>query len=265
MGACRQGEIRVMEIRQHPSRGFTLIELLVVISIIALLIALLLPALRQAREVAKQSQCLSNKRQVGIAMGAYSVDHRQEVPGGGARYGPGSAGTRHWYMFYLTSDTDTRFAKTAYLESAKAVRCPMSEQTGTYGGCYGAYKANQESLTSDGAFWIQTPWGTGLFQGMKVDLIPRPPHLLVNTCTFSTQTSVFGDSHEEFSHRLSSAPQWGAVWLAHMESTAGLFMDGHAAPTTGQQLLEVANAVYKNGSSAGIRDWYTADGELITN
>lgn len=55
-------------------KAFTLIELLVVISIIALLIAILLPTLRNARESASSMQCLSSLRQVGIAMAAYASD-----------------------------------------------------------------------------------------------------------------------------------------------------------------------------------------------
>lgn len=55
--------------------GFTLIELLVVISIIALLIGILLPALGGARESARRVQCLSNQRQVVIAMSTYAADN----------------------------------------------------------------------------------------------------------------------------------------------------------------------------------------------
>ncbi len=56
--------------------GFTLVELLVVVSIIALLIALLLPALNKARDVTQQVRCLANQRQLGVFMQVYAQEHR---------------------------------------------------------------------------------------------------------------------------------------------------------------------------------------------
>jgi prepilin-type N-terminal cleavage/methylation domain-containing protein/prepilin-type processing-associated H-X9-DG protein len=61
-------------------RGFTLIELLVVIAIIAILAAILFPVFAQAREKARQSTCLSNLRQLGLATQMYMQDYDEAVP-----------------------------------------------------------------------------------------------------------------------------------------------------------------------------------------
>ena len=66
--------------RQPQRRGFTLIELLVVISIIATLAALVLPAIQNARETARRTQCQNNLRNVGIAVQSYSTAKRGVVP-----------------------------------------------------------------------------------------------------------------------------------------------------------------------------------------
>lgn len=74
---------------RKPLTAFTLVELLVVLGIIALLVAILLPVLRGAREAARTSSCASQQRQLGaIAMSAYLVDTHGYLPPAGERGGP---------------------------------------------------------------------------------------------------------------------------------------------------------------------------------
>jgi prepilin-type N-terminal cleavage/methylation domain-containing protein/prepilin-type processing-associated H-X9-DG protein len=63
----------------RDGRGFTLIELLVVISIIALLVGILLPALGAARKSARSVVCMSYVRQIGMGHGLYGVDHKDQI------------------------------------------------------------------------------------------------------------------------------------------------------------------------------------------
>jgi prepilin-type N-terminal cleavage/methylation domain-containing protein len=74
--------------RRRP--GFTLVELIVVIGIIAFLVMMLLPTLRNAREAANRTSCLSNLRQIGIATYVYLVEHRNTFPFSGRPWPQGS-------------------------------------------------------------------------------------------------------------------------------------------------------------------------------
>ena len=73
---------KVQSPRKNPhvdSNGFTLIELLVVIAIIAILAALLLPALKAAKDQGLAVKCISNQRQLGLAWKSYAMDNREYI------------------------------------------------------------------------------------------------------------------------------------------------------------------------------------------
>jgi prepilin-type N-terminal cleavage/methylation domain-containing protein/prepilin-type processing-associated H-X9-DG protein len=105
---------------RHSPYGFTLIELLVVISIIALLIAVLLPALAAARESAQSMACLSNEKQIGISVVVYQDDYKTFYPGYRRVEQDGVTNTNEWWAARLTWFN--------YVSDTKVYRCPSDRE-----------------------------------------------------------------------------------------------------------------------------------------
>lgn len=111
---------------RHRRTGFTLVELLVVIGIIALLISILLPALNRARAAAVRTQCLSNHRQLAIALQTYAAQFRGTFP-------PQLRGVDSYqsgYAFYAGWDDNgeyenTRFAADGFVGLGYLVRAKL--------------------------------------------------------------------------------------------------------------------------------------------
>ena len=83
---------------RKPTSGFTLIELLVVIAIIAILAAILFPVFAQAREKARQASCLSNEKQLGLALLMYVQDYDEEFPSGSKESYPNGVANLNYYV-----------------------------------------------------------------------------------------------------------------------------------------------------------------------
>jgi prepilin-type N-terminal cleavage/methylation domain-containing protein/prepilin-type processing-associated H-X9-DG protein len=115
--------------QNRTTRGFTLIELLVVIAIIAVLLAIIMPTMRKIKEVARETACKSNLRNVGLAVVMYLDDNERKIPDTGGSNGflwdnadgtprqPGSGGGTYWGTFYRD-----------YLKETKIFGCPSLQR-----------------------------------------------------------------------------------------------------------------------------------------
>ena len=105
---------------QHSSMrwtcGFTLIELLVVIAIISLLVSILIPSLKLAKELSRRAVCGSNLHQMSLVLATYQVDHRGDFPDGAIQ-------TSYTYFYWMSKSwKDGLYPK--YLTNRHLPYCP---------------------------------------------------------------------------------------------------------------------------------------------
>lgn len=151
-------------VRQPTKVGFTLIELLVVIAIIVILAAILFPVFAQAKQKALQTGCLSNEKQIGLALLQYLQDYDEVAPGIGGN-GESNVGNG-WAPTWMQTIYP-------YVKSNEVFDCPgdnpsldipfeyeasngqLNENTDSATGLVGSYAAN---LTDCGHWFNLTPY-----------------------------------------------------------------------------------------------------------
>ena len=151
-------------------RAFTLVELLVVIGIIAVLIAILMPALRRAREQANGVACSSNQRQVMMAFLMFAADHKGHLPGNFTDFNNPDHLKRAWLLNFQEPITAAPDGGTIfkYLKNRDVYRCPSLPADAVMAG----------AGSSNGQFDIVS---FGVFTGAKLTSIkPQSKYIDLN-------------------------------------------------------------------------------------
>lgn len=142
----------------HAQRAFTLVELLVVIAVIGILAGMLLPALAKAKAKAKRTQCLSNVRQIQLALQLYADDFEDRLPP--RSYGSGAIWVDRLSTYYgdlkvLQCPSDKGRVNNSYLLNGFVDFFVFNSFEGDWDSFFGEYKS-------------------GGFPGVKLTAIPSP-------------------------------------------------------------------------------------------
>jgi prepilin-type processing-associated H-X9-DG protein len=173
--------------RERTTSAFTLVELLVVIGVIAVLVALLLPALRKARAQAQQVACMSNLRQMGMALFQYRQDNHRYFPPMYMTYTDKvGANTRPFpfrlYKYLGTYVVSSSGAESARLDTGKYGRHMFYCPTATYyDRSHWQFPMTHDAWLSGPSFdWVISTYNMLISLGHSPDVVPDPISMFNN-------------------------------------------------------------------------------------
>jgi prepilin-type N-terminal cleavage/methylation domain-containing protein/prepilin-type processing-associated H-X9-DG protein len=203
--------------RSIPGRqAFTLIELLVVIAIIAILAAILFPVFARARAKARQTSCLSNTKQIVLAVDMYAQDCDETYPMAWM-YGPNlddAVGKWYWVI-------------QPYLKNSELLKCPDMRNVPRSGG-YG-WNALGSTYKGNGFGFTPTDPRTRTKWFISVGTVTKPAATAVIGCPTKTADTDYNANGLGLTLRVHTSPWTQAIPPSvHNEGGNYAFADGHA-------------------------------------
>lgn len=202
---------------QCRRRAFTLIELLVVIAIIAILAAILFPVFAQAREKARATACLSNLKQVGLALMMYVQDYDETNP-------PYNDGVANFNSAAVVTKTPNFLGVlTPYTKNKGIYYCPSVPDV------TGAQACSASTVPDSCTSYL----GNAAVIGASIAVIPNPADIVYTQELFNKRNFAFmrprliNGSYQwwHFPRGIGTLENYTTV---HMEGGNVLFCDGHA-------------------------------------